>query len=134
MIDHHEALIYTMVLTSAADAEMTDAELRGIGEIVRFLPIFEDYEDQALPAAAARCAETLNQKDGIDLVIDEIVAAMPAKLAETAYALACDVAAADGKVSQEEARVLEILRHQLGVDRLAAAAIERGARARHRRL
>jgi hypothetical protein len=42
-----------------------------------------------------------------------------------------DVAAADAEVTQEEARLLEILRHRLDVDRLAAAAIERGAKARH---
>jgi hypothetical protein len=31
-------------------------------------------------------------------------------------------------------RLLEIIRHELGIERLAAAAIERGARARHARL
>ena len=31
----------------------------------------------------------------------------------------------------EELRILELLRHRLDVDRLAAAGIERGARARH---
>ena len=35
MIDHHTALIYTMVLVSAADRDMTDAELGEIGELVR---------------------------------------------------------------------------------------------------
>jgi hypothetical protein len=59
---------------------------------------------------------------------------LPARLHETAYALACDVAAADETVSQEELRLLEMLRHRLSVGRLPAAAIERGARARHLRL
>ncbi len=48
--------------------------------------------------------------------------------------MACDVAAADGKVGQEELKLLQFLRHQLGVGRLPAAAIERGARARYMRL
>ena len=60
--------------------------------------------------------------------------ALPVKLHETAYALACDVAAADGNVTQEEARLLEMIRHQLSIERLAAAAIERAARARHQTL
>ena len=60
--------------------------------------------------------------------------ALPAKLHETAYALACDVAAADGNVTREEARLLEMIRHHLAIERLAAAAIERGARARHQAL
>ena len=57
--------------------------------------------------------------------------ALPDKLHETAYAIACDIVAADLSASQEELRLLEMLRHRLDVDRLAAAAIERGARARH---
>jgi tellurite resistance protein len=45
--------------------------------------------------------------------------------------LACDVAAADGQITAPEARMLEEVREELQVDRLHAAAIERGARARH---
>ena len=52
MIDHHSALIYAMVLASVADREMSDAELRTIGEIVRYLPIFKDYDRDKLTAAA----------------------------------------------------------------------------------
>ncbi len=60
--------------------------------------------------------------------------ALPDHLRETAYALACDVAAADKLVNIYELRFLEMLRHDLRVGRLAAAAIERGARARHQRI
>jgi len=56
---------------------------------------------------------------------------MPAKFRETAYALACDVAAADGNVSQAELELLRWLRGRLGLARLEAAAIERGARAHY---
>ena len=57
--------------------------------------------------------------------------ALPDRLYETAYALACDVAAADGSIYGPEARMLEEIRYELDLDRLHAAAIERGARARH---
>ena len=43
-ISHHAALIYVMVIVSAADGEMTDAELHVIGELIRLLPVFADYE------------------------------------------------------------------------------------------
>lgn len=131
MIDHHAALIYTMVLVSAADREMTDAEMRTIGEIVQYLPVFRDFEFEKLPKIAADCAAMLDSEDGLDQTIEVIVGSLPEKLRETAYAVACDVAAADGAVKQEEMRLLEMLRHGLSIDRLHAAAIERGARARH---
>ncbi len=127
----HEGLIYTMVLVSAADSDMTDEELRVIGEIVRHLPVFHDYDQAGLPATAAGCAELLAEEDGLDRAIDVIKGALPHNLRETAYALACDVAAADGEANQAELRLLEILRHRLDIDRLIAAGIERGARARH---
>ncbi|MBF0306875.1 MAG: tellurite resistance TerB family protein [Alphaproteobacteria bacterium] len=131
MIDHHSALVYTMVLVSAADGDMTDAELAEIGESVRHLPIFRDFDRQRITETAAACADMLTTEDGLDKAIALLRDALPARLRETAYALACDVAAADGKVTQEESRLLEILRHRLDVDRLIAAAIERGAQARH---
>ncbi len=130
-ISHQTALIYTMVLISAADNDMTDRELMTIGRIVQSLPVFNDYDADQLPGAAETCAEILGQEDGLEAVLALIEEALPPKLRETAYAVACDVAVADGKVDQEELRMLEYLRHRLPVGRLPAAAIERGARARH---
>ncbi len=131
MLDPQSALIYTMVLVSAADREMTDAELRTIGESVKHLPVFSGYDHDSLVSTASDCAEILSGDDGFTKVMEQIQANLPKKLAETAYALACDVAAADRKVSQEEIELLAVIRQSLGVGRLPAAAIERGARARH---
>ncbi len=128
------ALIYTMVLMSAANGEMTDAELATIGDIVRTLPVFSDYDENDLTKAAADCAALLLAEDGLDATLEITARSLPDKLHETAYALACDVAAADLKADQEELRLLEMIRHKLDIDRLASAAIERGARARHARL
>lgn len=130
MLSHHSALIYVMVMVSAADRNMTDAELHTIGEIVSFLPIFRDYDPTLLPQATIACAELLDSEDGLDRALGVIKASLPARLRETAYALACDVAASDGEAHQEVLRLLELMRHRLDIDRLTAAAIERGARAR----
>ena len=134
MADTHSALIYTMVLVSAADRNMTDSELKSMGEIVRYLPVFRDFDPDSLPRTANACAELLGDDQGLDKALEIIVDSVPERLRETAYAIACDVAAADGKATQEELRLLEMLRHRLQVGRLAAAAIERGARARHQTL
>lgn len=134
MSEHHTALVYTMVLVSAADSNMTDSELKTIGEIVSHLPVFADYDRERLTKDAQACAELLSQNDGLEKVLADIVARLPERLKETAYAVALDVAAADGAASQEELRLLEMLRHRLAVGRLPAAAIERGARARYMRL
>ena len=129
-INHHAALIYAMVLVSAADNEMTDAEMRAMGETINFLPVFADYDDTLLTDTVAGCADILDEDDGLETIFQLVKEALPSKLRETAYALACDVVAADGEAHQEELRMLEMIRHELKIDRLTAAAIERGARAR----
>jgi hypothetical protein len=75
--------------------------------------------------------DLLEQVDGLEALFGLIRDALPEHLFETAYALSCDVAAADGKIEGPEARMLEEIREELELDRLHAAAIERGARARH---
>lgn len=131
MISHHTALIYTMVLVSASDRRMPDSELRKMGEIIGTLPVFQGYNKDLLTDAAKSCAELLDDEDGLEKAFQLIEAALPPRLRETAYALACDVAAADQQVPEEEARMLEMIRDRLNIDQLAAAAIERGARARY---
>ena len=131
MNESHSALIYTMVLVSAADRDMTDSELQTMGDIVKHLPAFTTFDPAHLPKIANECAALLADPEGLDKIMDMIEAGLSPRLRETAYALACDVAAADGRASQEELRVLEILCHRLEVGRLPAAAIERGARARY---
>ena len=134
MLDPHGALIYTMVIVSAADANMSDSELQTVGDIIGHLPIFRGFDRKTLPTLLNSCAESLARDDGLDATLDAIKATLPPNLRETAYAIACDLVAADGAASQEELRVLELIRHRLNVDRLTAAGIERGARARFQTL
>ena len=134
MLDHHRALIYTMVIVSAADSDMPDAELRIIADIVGDLPVFRDFDRDELPRVLNDCTDLIGRDDGLEETLKAIKTALPAKLRETAYAIACDLVAADGEATQEELRVLELIRHRLSIDRLIAVAIERGAKARFQTL
>ena len=131
LLNPHSALIYIMVLVSAADNKMTDRELMQIGEQVRNLPIFQGFDEEELVPLSEDCAKKLSAPGGLNQVLDLIVASLPAKLSETAYAIACEIAAADLHVEQEELQLLQQLRYSLDLDRLTAAAIERGVQARH---
>ena len=85
-IDQHTALIFTMVLISAAEGEMTDAELETIGRQVRYLPVFQGFDHQRLTEVGRDCAELLREDEGLDLACDMIAEALPQRLRETAYA------------------------------------------------
>jgi tellurite resistance protein len=130
-INRQNALIFVMVTMSSSDNSIGDDELRTIGGIVESLPIFHDVDRDTLVAAAQDCVNMLEPEDGLDAVLGLVKEALSPALRETAYALACEVAAADGKLEQEELRLLEMIRDELDVDRLHAAAIERGVRARY---
>ena len=129
-----EALIYLMVIVSAAEGDMNARELSRIGTVVRSLPIFEDFDDNKLLDVAQRCQEIVQAEDGLNIIMNTIRDALPEALYDTAYAVAVEVAAADRYVEQEELRILQILRNRLRLDPLIVAAIERAARARHRTL
>jgi tellurite resistance protein len=131
-ISVQEALVYAMVTMSAVDRIITDAELAKIGAIVNQLPAFAEFDAALLPPMADACGKLLAGPKGLDRVLDLIAQSLPARLYETAYALAVDVAAVDLDIANEEVQFLELLRKRLGLDKLTVAAIERGACARHR--
>ena len=80
---------------------------------------------------AQEVGEILQEPEGLNAVLGLVEEALPAKLRETAYALAVEVAASDLAVGKEELRFLAILRDKLGLDKLVTAALERSVIARY---
>ncbi len=130
MLTHQQALIYCMVVMSAADAEISNREVDAISHIIVRLPAFQDYDVSGLSETMSECLEFLSDENGIEIILDRVYIALPPVLRETAYALAIEVAAADLHTAEEEINLLQLLRQKLELDRLICAGIERGARAR----
>ncbi|WP_114966232.1 tellurite resistance TerB family protein [Alkalilacustris brevis] len=133
-LSEQDCLVAIMIAVSASDEEIRTSELVAIQQVVNYLPIFAGYDTDRLRTTAQTVFDLLTEEDGLDSLFGLVREALPERLFETAYALACDVAAADGTLMQAELRLLEEIRHELEIDRLHAAAIERGARARHMKL
>lgn len=127
-----EALVAAMVLMSAADGSgISGPELRRMNRLVAELPAFGGSDPREIETATEVVARLLGESDGLDRAMTLIRDSLQPRLRETAYLLACDIAAADGEVSQDELRLLQDLRIALDLDRLIAGAIERAARARY---
>lgn len=126
-----DALVALMVTVSMSDENIRTAELLAIEQQVNHLPVFSNYDTDRMREVAQTVYRLMEEEDGLDTLFAMIRAGLPERLFETAYALACDVASADGRLGQVELRMLEEIRDELDIDRLHAAAIERGARARH---
>lgn len=130
-LDPQGALLYLMVMAAGSDGEVTESEYQGLERLIHALPVFRGVDSSKFGEVTRAVAGLLDEDDGLNRALEATRDAIPDHLRETAYALACDVVAADGRYSTEEARFLQLLRPKLGVDRLAAAAIERAAQARH---
>jgi tellurite resistance protein len=130
-ISPQDSLVALMIAVSASDEDIRTAELVKIEAAVQILPIFADYDQDRMTVVSQIVFDLFEQEDGLDALFGLVREALPERLYETAYALACDVAAADGTLGEAELRLLEEIRYELNLDRLHAAAIERGARARH---
>jgi len=131
VLSPQDCLVALMIAVSASDENIRTAELVKIQSSVNMLPVFAEFNIDNINRMSQLVFELFEQEDGLDALFGLIRANLPERLNETAYALACDVAAADGKLADSELRLLEEIRYELSIDRLHAAAIERGARARH---
>lgn len=126
-----DCLVALMVAVSASDENIRTSELVEITNQVNNLPVFAGFDTDRMQVVAQIVFDLFEQEDGLDALFGLIRESLPGRLNETAYALACDVAAADGTLREPELRLLEEIRYELDIDRLHAAAIERGSRARH---
>ena len=126
-----DALVAIMVAASISDASIKTSELVTIERIVNHLPVFAGFDIDRIKTISQTVFDLFEEEDGLAALFGLVREALPERLNETAYALACDVAAADGMLRETELRFLEEMRYELNIDRLHGAAIERGARARH---
>ncbi len=129
-----EALICIMVLVAAADGSISDREIGVMAGLVQTLPAFSEFSSDQLDSATGAAITLLGEDEGLSHAGQMIRDALEPRLRETAYALACDIVAADKGSSQPVLRMLELVGTELRLDPLVAAAIERAARARHQRV
>ena len=129
-----DALISVMMAVSVSDTNIRASELVAIERMVDHMPVFADYDADRIRAVSLTVLSLFEEEDGLDALFGLVRDALPERLYETAYALACDVAAADGRLTDDEAELLREIRYELNVSRLHAAAIELSAQLRHRTL
>ena len=117
-----DALLAVMIAVSASDENMRTAELVAIQRTVNHMPVFASYDADRIRVVAQTVFDLFEEEDGLEALFGLIRDALPERLNETAYALACDVATADGSLREAELRMLEEVREELNIDRLHAAA------------
>lgn len=133
-LDAQEALVCTMVLVAAADGGMSDREIGVMAGIVQTMPVFRNFSSEQLETATDATVGLLREEEGLRHAAQLIRDALEPRLRETAYALACEVAAAARRGKTASLDMLEFVKDELELDPLIAAAIERAVRARHQEI
>lgn len=128
-----DALIHLMVIAASSDAKLSERELGAIAGLVTRSPVFDGFDPGELNRVAEEAVDLLKDSSDIEKVLEMVLSAIPDRLHDTAYALAVEVTTVDLRLEQEELRLLEMIRDELELDGLIAAAIEASARARLRR-
>jgi hypothetical protein len=112
---------------------MTDREIGVMAGQVQTLPVFHNFTNDQMATVTDAAVSLLKEEDGLKHAGRLMRAALSTRLRETAYALACEVVAGDGNRRPSSLDMLDLVRDELHLDPLVAAAIERGVRARHQR-
>ena len=94
------------------------------------LPVFEGIGREQVTEMAMTCSDMISQPGGLDEAFAMIRAALSPTLREAAYALSCDVIAADRRLNRREIQVLEKVRAHLGIEPAVADLLEGAARIR----
>ena len=128
-----DVLVAVMIAISASDDTIRTSELVSIERMVNHLPVFRDYKMDRLTEVSNTVFDVLAEEDGLDILWETVRKNLPERLLDTAKAKMY-APAADGAARETELALLADMRYELNIDRLLAAAIEAGARARHRLL
>jgi uncharacterized tellurite resistance protein B-like protein len=119
-----EAFAAIALVAVAADGYMTDSESQAIGTSLGRMQLFRSYPDDVMRRMIERLLGIL-QREGVDVLYNAAMAALPDDLRETAFAVATDIVLADGEVTEEEENLLNDLYNALEIpEELALKIIE----------
>ena len=109
----HEALVYVMVMIAASDGKMPEIELKRIGRLASFLPVFEGFDPERIIPISRDIQTILAGPEGMDIALEIVKDTLPHRLHDTAYSLAVEIATADLHLDAAEIRFLQMLRARL---------------------
>lgn len=101
-----------------------------MSRLVEELPAFVGFEQEQLAQVAKASTRLLAAPEGLARTLKAIRRGIGERMRETAYVLACEIAVVDRCIQPEELKMVRLLRRELRIEPLTAAAIERSTRAR----
>jgi hypothetical protein len=111
-----------MLSAVACDGHISDEETQSLFTAAGRMKLFETVNGQKWSRMMDRLLGIL-KRDGVEMLLDKSVAALPPDLHDTAFAVACNLVLADQGIEDEEKQYLSTLQKKLGLDREMALKI-----------
>ncbi len=119
-----EAFTAICLVAIASDGYLSDSENEEMTLLLSRMKLFQDVSEESFSRIRSYLLECL-EKHGPRELVKSAKAALPPKLAPTAFTLAVDLVFADGIVSREEQTFIDDLRQLLAIpDELALKIVE----------
>ncbi|HEY3420803.1 MAG TPA: tellurite resistance TerB family protein [Methanomassiliicoccales archaeon] len=106
----------------AADGVITEEEARGFIVGLSRMKIFANFSDKDMNAMLNKLVNTI-KKNGLDGLVKMANESLPEDMKQTAFAVATDLAFADGDVDQTERDILTKVQQLMGIPEAQAMKI-----------
>ena len=117
LLSSQDAIIATMIGATLSDETVSTLELLTIERTIFHLPAFKNYDADRIPKIFQSVVDLFQEEEGLEAFLGLILEGLPKRMYPTAYLLACDIIAADGKFQFEESRYLEELAASFGLSK-----------------
>ena len=113
-LNKEEAFASFALAAIAADGVITEEEANGLVVGLVRMKLYAGYNGNQLGAMLNKLVNII-RKQGLDALVNQAKEGLPQELRETAFAVACDLALADGEIAEEEKKILTKIQTSLGI-------------------
>jgi tellurite resistance protein len=121
-LSKEEAFAAISLVTVAADGVITEEEARGLFVQLYRMKMFSGFNDNQMSSMLNKLINII-KKQGLVTLVEMSKESLPENLKITAFAVATDLALADGDVAEEEKNLLTKIQQALGIPEEEAVKI-----------
>lgn len=113
-LSKEEAFSAVSLVSVAADGVITEEEARGLFVQLYRMKMFSGYNDNQMSSMFNKLINIIKKK-GMDALVVMAKESLPEDMKATAFAVATDLALADGEIAEEEKKLLTKIQQSLGI-------------------
>jgi tellurite resistance protein len=113
-LSKEEAFAAVTLATIAADGMITEEEAQGLLVHMNRMRMYSGFNDKQLSSMLTKLINIIKRK-GLDELLAMAKGSLPEDMRATAFAVATDLALADGDIAEEEKKLLTKVQQSLGI-------------------